>query len=1000
MTKKISVKKNQALLVLATTSCMQLAVEINEAAKMEKYAANHAQGSSSKEKAENNFRDNNRGTTNYTTDFAMATLATGNEAWISDTPQSHQLSFFPKGQTHAVGMPVKGSATAQKKLEEDDHFTEEEHRGAARYNMDLLQMATEINEAAKMEKIETGNDLSWQSAELAVEPLHRQQHQPSRPGAYMGLPGEALQRATTLQYSLVGASATGQGESLVQMGDPDDSSALAEPHDAGPPSSSTNHNIPSTNDQHLAVADLVLEDPEEEQTRPAADPVDLQHVQQRERKRKKQRLMFILFLVMMLVVAAITVGAVAGTQKKEPEVIVYLSTDAPTVYGSMTPSGVPSSAPTGDLDLLFDSLPDYTLASINNGSETPQWRGWQWLANHQNITFLSDWRKTQLFALATFFYAFEGESWNPLIKGYGWMDDTVEECDWFSSGFEFFFYDGKYYEWQNSTPPCNSQGQFTSLDLQHLQLSGLPPFLPPEIALLTSLSRLSLDDNDIAGTLSSLLPTEFYEMTGLTHLTIEENQITGKIPSEISTMTALTELWLNGNMLTGQVPSELGLLTALNSLEMSENRLTHQIPSELGLLTSLDTLQLGDNQLSGPIFSELGLLTSLEELKIYKNQFTGPFPSELGLLATLKELSLSENQLSGPISSELGLLTTLERLWIDENSMTGPVPSELAKLTALTWLRLNQNQLTGQVPSELGLLTALTVLMFNENRMMGTIPSELGLLTSSLEWLALSNNQLSSQVPSEFGAFTALDMLWLNGNQLTGPVPMEFWLLTSLQELYLADNQFTATIPTEVDMMTSLTSLRLHNNNLTGTLPSQLDASMGLRLHGNQFLRTGTVPEHLCSFLRCDCALNETPPVSTCSDLIEDPPDWPGRFPNRGADVMLNIQTDDYPDETSWVWQKETNVTGVWDTLESAGPLEYKDYLYYSLFAVNADTTYRLVVSDSWGDGVNIPGWITLTATNQSVFYSLLAGEAFYEITIDILVGADGSSDITNSTSH
>ncbi|CAB9504616.1 unknown protein [Seminavis robusta] len=465
---------------------------------------------------------------------------TGNKAPLSDTQQSHQLSFSPKGQTDA-------------------------------YMNVLLQMATDINEAAKMEKFETAvntcNDRHRQSTELAAalpaalpepNPLQRQQHQPSRPGAYMGVPGEAMQRATTLRFSLVGASAAGEGEPLVQIGDPGDSSALAESQDAGKPNSSSsttnnNNNIPSANDPHLdlAVANLVLEDPEEEPNMPSADPVDLQHVLQREQKRKKQRLMFILFFAILLIVAAVIVGAVAGTQKNEPEEVYSPSTDAPTVYGSMAPSEVPSSAPTGVLELLFDILPDYTLASINNGSETPQWRAWQWLANHQNITNLPEWRKTQLFALATFFYAFEGDNWYHLVKGHGWMDDTVEECDWFSSGFGFFDSTDSFYEYISPVPPCNSQGQFTSLDLQELQLLGLSPYLPPEITLLTSLSFVDFWSNDIAGPISSLLPTELYEMTGLTHLSLKGNQFTGKIPSEISLLTSLTRLYLADNQLSG-----------------------------------------------------------------------------------------------------------------------------------------------------------------------------------------------------------------------------------------------------------------------------------------------------------------------------------------------------------------------------------------------------------------------------------------------------------------
>jgi hypothetical protein len=119
---------------------------------------------------------------------------------------------------------------------------------------------------------------------------------------------------------------------------------------------------------------------------------------------------------------------------------------------------------------------------------------WEWLAKHQNITNLPDWRKEQLFALATFYFAFDGEHWNRLIQE-RWMDDTKEECLWFSSGFGYFDEDGVFHEWSleadgyPQTDSCNSQGEFVWLDLAGLQLSGFAPSVRQEIDLLTSLSN-------------------------------------------------------------------------------------------------------------------------------------------------------------------------------------------------------------------------------------------------------------------------------------------------------------------------------------------------------------------------------------------------------------------------------------------------------------------------------------------------------------------------------
>ncbi|CAB9527624.1 expressed unknown protein [Seminavis robusta] len=883
----------------------------------------------------------------------------------------------------------------------------------------LMEIAADLNEAAKIENFSKathastdevrsneqeavlvrevqqdgsvpGNRVEAPAGGVALPPpaLQRttQMRPQSQPGAFVNAPGGQIQRNPNLNYGLLGANTgtdNGQRDSRVGTA----------------PQVSTNQGLVQANAVEDDTADLMH-----------AHPLDLETAQHRALQKKQQQKSFLAAVLWLFLVAAIIVGFVVGTQKnKESKVVVLESTETPTVFGSMTPSEVPSSAPTGALDVLLDNLPDHTLASINNGSDTPQWRAWRWVAEHQNITFLPEWRKEQLFALATFFYAFEGENWNPIIKE-RWMDDTVEECDWFSNGFGIFS-QGQYIDYQSlgfsqfAIPSCNSQGQFTRLHLGNLQLLGLYPSMPPEIALLTSLSFVEFFQTEIGGPLSSLLPTELYELTGMTHLDLTFNQVTGNIPSELGLLTSLALISLAGNLLSGHIPSEIGLFPSLTLLDLFYNQFTGPVPSEVGLLTSLGVLRPQENQLYGRLPSELGLLTSLFELRLHDNQLTDPFPPELWLLTSLNELFLGGNQFFGLLPTELGLLTSLYQLHVENNQYTGQVPSELGNLTELWFLRLNQNQLTGQVPSELGLLTeSLTRLYLYKNRLTGTIPSELGQL-SSLGILNLEENRLTSTIPSEFGALTALYWLQMSGNQLTGAVPMELWLLRSFWTLEINDNQFTGTIPTEIGDMTSLTSLALQNNILTGALPSQLNVSMGLRLFGNQF--SGTMPEHLCSFLFCDCSLNETPPVSTCADLKEAPPDWPGRFPTRGADVMLNIQTGEYPEETSWVWQKETKTTGIWDTLESSGPLGIRYYLYSSLFPLSPNNRYKLVVVDSFGDGLKVPGWISLMAETEDVLYSYVSTDEqgtitrasnFTEITIELLVGADGSFDITNST--
>jgi hypothetical protein len=321
---------------------------------------------------------------------------------------------------------------------------------------------------------------------------------------------------------------------------------------------------------------------------------------------------------------------------------------------SMVPSEAPSSAPTSQLDVLFTNLPHHTQDSILTGN-TPQYQAWEWLSNHQNITSLPEWRKKQIFALATFFYAFEGENWNPLIRE-RWLDDTKEECLWFSSGFGRFV-EGKYIEWSldvNGIPqidPCNNQGEFIWLDLSDLQLSGLAPSIPPEIFLLSSLKDILLYQNDIEVPISAVFSTELFQLAR----------------SEPGGLNSLGGLSLSSNYLSGPLPTEMGMLSYMTFLYLSDSSCTGLVCSELGEMASLVELDLAGNFLSGPIPSELGQLSQLQWLDFANlTMLTGSIPSELSLMTSLRYLDLRGNTgLSGTIPDELCYLQDASCTFLD-----------------------------------------------------------------------------------------------------------------------------------------------------------------------------------------------------------------------------------------------------------------------------------------------------------------------------------------------
>ena len=150
-----------------------------------------------------------------------------------------------------------------------------------------------------------------------------------------------------------------------------------------------------------------------------------------------------------------------------------------------------------------------------------------------------------------------------------------------------------------------------------------------------------------SGNLEGEIPSEIAHLTELTGLGLQENRLSGSIPPELGNLTKLGVLLLNNNRLSGSIPPELGNLTELICLELYENRLSGNIPPELCNLTELEDLILGDNCLSGNIPPKLGSLTKLERLDLEHNRLSGNVPPELCNLTKLEYISLHGNNLTG-----------------------------------------------------------------------------------------------------------------------------------------------------------------------------------------------------------------------------------------------------------------------------------------------------------------------------------------------------------------
>ncbi len=252
--------------------------------------------------------------------------------------------------------------------------------------------------------------------------------------------------------------------------------------------------------------------------------------------------------------------------------------------------------------------------------------------------------------------------------------------------------------------------------------------------------------------------------------------LSGRIPPELGLLTSLEKLSLQGraHQLSGAIPPELGRLASLEKLILNNNELTGAIPPELGRLASLEKLNLASNQLSGAVPAELGNLANLTQLYLDTNQLSGELPSQLGNLADLRQVSIWDNKLTWANSyanGYLGDMVALVALYEGNNGPGWRNGGSYRHPRGGLWLSYNPlGEWKGVTTSGAGGRVAKLDLSHmridhGEAGMIGPIPPELGLLTS-LEKLNLGNyyggrkHQLSGCIPGS-----------LRGVEYTGAPP-------------------------------------------------------------------------------------------------------------------------------------------------------------------------------------------------------------------------------------
>ena len=308
-------------------------------------------------------------------------------------------------------------------------------------------------------------------------------------------------------------------------------------------------------------------------------------------------------------------------------------------------------------------VPAYTLEALENPLSF-QSQALEWLSGHPSLAaFDADFQRA-LFALATLYYSFHGDTW-PEEIGNSWLSYEEDECLW-----------GRGY--QAEFPLCDrDDSRHVSLDIQDVEL--LDVIMPPEVSFLDSINILSLQNTNITTSLSEIIPAELGAWTGLESILLYDNRITGTIPSYLDMFAdSLVRIDVPNNRLSGSIPTEIGTLVFLQVLDLASNSITGELPTQLGEITSLHYLSLGHNDLDSTLPSELGRLEQLEYLSLESADVRGTLPTELGLLTSLIYLDFEDNLgLTGTIPTEISQLQNLTDIFLGSTSLEGTFPVEI-----------------------------------------------------------------------------------------------------------------------------------------------------------------------------------------------------------------------------------------------------------------------------------------------------------------------------------
>lgn len=337
-------------------------------------------------------------------------------------------------------------------------------------------------------------------------------------------------------------------------------------------------------------------------------------------KARRLSLFFISLFVVVAVAASLTIAWAVSRRGSNQ------------MNGSSSPSTaivpLPSLSPE-----FHEGLQETTKDGELQDPSSPQARAYLWMQNDPHLGTYPVWQQLQRFAMVTWYYALNGDSWR---VNQGWLDYAIPECEWAMESVPDY------------PGPCDEDGRIVIANQPHNNLTGS---IPPQSRILKGLRYVDLGYNQITGELPVLGTGGSLEVMIFSH-----NYLIGLMKGAGGHIinSPLRILKLDGNRFSSHNGDAYRFFPHMEILNMTSNLYKDEVPFQLKYVKKLKYLGMGDNLYYGSLPTELGLLSNLEGLDVSGNSdIVGSIPSQLGLLGRLTSLDVSGTNVEAPFPDEV-----------------------------------------------------------------------------------------------------------------------------------------------------------------------------------------------------------------------------------------------------------------------------------------------------------------------------------------------------------